>query len=341
MTVEALKDWIGTLPKKDREEVMEWEEAIDKLFVKVPGQHLMVYGRTGTGKTQTLYYIHDLISNGGKEYTIWFDSGKSGEILTLLLFKPLKILIPKSKNLNIEIELFREHKELLSKFNYNPDIIEENLSKSKLIPIIDPLKRTWIECDPNYVNVISYRKFIIDPVMVSTIYSGLFMDLIECAYDRRLKTPCTILMDEMQAICPSRKNALDTRHIYASSVLISNLQQCRSLGLRFVGAAPGYEEIRPAARLTFDWMVAKRGAQFTNEQRRLYKFNPRFERCETDAGYWIFPDRNYSHKLHFPYYPDGSKIGRINYIGHIRSKRQIINLDDLEMEEEEAGLEQI
>jgi hypothetical protein len=65
------------------------------------------------------------------------------------------------------------------------------------------------------------------------------------------------------------ENALDTNHIYASSILVANLQQCRSLGLRFVGAAPGYEEIRPAARLTFDWMIAKRGAQFTPEQRKL------------------------------------------------------------------------
>jgi hypothetical protein len=318
-----LSEWLKTLPKKEKEDIMSWQEAIDEQWASRPGQHLAVYGRTGTGKTQALYWLVNMILIAMKEYIIWFDSGKSGEILTLLLFGPLKILYLGSKGLNINIDLKPNIRELLEKYEYDPDIVEKNLANSIVVPITDPLHKTWTSCDPNYINVISYRKFIIDPVMVSKLYSGLFLNLIDVAFDRKMAVPASIIIDELQAIAPSKKNALDAWHIKASSVLIANLQQCRSLGLRVVGASQGYEQVRPAARQAFDWMIAKRGCDFVPEQRKLFAFSKLWESCETECGYFIFPDRVFSAKLHLPYYIDGWRLGRVTYTGHIRGKPMI------------------
>ncbi|MCX6692273.1 MAG: hypothetical protein NTW33_09575 [Methanoregula sp.] len=61
-----------------------------KEFLWRKGNHCFVFGTTGSGKTQKLYWLLNWLKHG--ETQIWFSTGKSDEILPLF-FMGMKIRV--------------------------------------------------------------------------------------------------------------------------------------------------------------------------------------------------------------------------------------------------------
>ena len=70
-------------------------------FLTAHGKHTFIFGTTGGGKTQKGYWCVDWLKY--LENQIWFDTGKTNEILPLLCMdRKVRILIPSGCNLFIE-----------------------------------------------------------------------------------------------------------------------------------------------------------------------------------------------------------------------------------------------
>ena len=70
-------------------------------FLTQHGKHLFIFGTTGGGKTQKGYAMMDWLKH--LENQIWFDTGKTNEILPLLCMdRKVRIIIPTGTDIRIE-----------------------------------------------------------------------------------------------------------------------------------------------------------------------------------------------------------------------------------------------
>lgn len=99
-----------------------WQNYFITEFIQQPGQHLLELGRTGTGKTQFLYYVLDLLRNyAPDESIVWFDIGKGAEILTLAhYFGPVNVI--SLDGCTVEISTDKEYNITFSSIRYPKDI---------------------------------------------------------------------------------------------------------------------------------------------------------------------------------------------------------------------------
>ncbi len=271
-----------------------WVKRFTNDFLKKPGEHLIEIGITGSGKTQGLFWILDgLIKNSPDETIVWFDSGKSSEILAISQLAPLNVIIPEGTKINIECPSGNIQ---VSSFD-NPKEIWTN----KLIP--------------GCVNIVSLEPYILSPSVYTKVFTSLFSSLIRLAHDYQVKVPLAIFCDEFHRIAPSKGNAIDWNQMIMGAVLQHNIEFLRSFHIRFVCTTHGWLKIRSGVRNSFNWIMPRRGAQLAADQPKLKRFNPLFEKLETDEGIITWPTKTFSDIMHFPYYEKGEDIGKVRYIG--------------------------
>lgn len=280
--------------------VERWERRLIHDVFRKPGQHVIEIGRTGSGKTQGLYYILDgLAAHGDGDNTIaWIDTGKSSEFLTLARFRPLQVLLP--LGCEIEYERSEEAAGLDIKFTH-------------LVSIAD----VWHSLEKGRINIICFSRFVRGHGANAVLVSKIFRNLIDSAYDYEISVPLDIFIDEFQFICPAKHLAKSQEHYRAGMDVIDSLWTMRSLGVRFVVACQSWRVINVAARDTFDWIMIRRGAEFS-EGGKLRNFNLLWSKTPTDCCYIVFPDRNFSDSvIHLPFYGDGRDLGRVRYKGQL------------------------
>ncbi len=269
-----------------------WIKSFEKEYLSKPGEHLIEVGITGSGKTQGLYWILDgLIKTNPDEMIVWFDTGKSGEILTLSKLKPLHVFIPYGTELKT--------------------------SKGIEIPVTEftDLKMIWTDLKPGCINVICIEPFIIDPSTYTKVFTKLFSELIKLAHDYAIHTPMAIFVDEFNKIAPARGSTLDESQSRMGAVIQLNMERLRSLKVRFVCATQGWTKIKSGVRNSFNWIFPRRGAHFTADQPKLQRFNPLFETLDTGVGVLVFPTKVFTDTLHLPFYKEGKDLGQVRYIG--------------------------
>jgi hypothetical protein len=66
-------------------------------------------------------------------------------------------------------------------------------------------------------------------------------------------------------------------------------------------------------RISFPWVMARRGTIIEKESLRLRKFNPTFESLDKNEAIIILPNKTFTDKLALPYYGEGEDLGRIYY----------------------------
>ncbi len=297
--------------------VNKWQEAFAKQCLQVPGQHVLIIGRPGSGKTQAMYWVTDGILHEGKHETIvWFDTGKSSEILTLAALHPVTVHMPRHKGLAIEIQGKR------------PDLdIEVRESED--------LSMVWKDLVPDRINVICFEPFVLDPEMYTVVVKELFYSLIHMAHNYEIITPLTILYDEFHRIAPSKQQGFSSQQERMGAILQQNIERLRSLGIRFAPSTQGWWKLRKGVRDAFDWIIAKRGATFDHQsEKKLARFGI-FESLRTDQCIIVPPSRSFSDIIDLPFYGDGRDLGRIRYHG-------IYGLDDVWMvkkKREQAAIE--
>jgi hypothetical protein len=270
-----------------------WIGRFTKEFLKRSGEHLIEVGITGSGKTQGLYWILEGLIHHSKDTIVWFDSGKSSEILTLSTMKELNLLIP--EGLDVEIESEREI----------------DVSKT----YIGDLNEIWMRLDENRINVITIWSFILDPVIFTEVVAKIFTSLIRYAHEYRIKTPLTIFYDEFHTVAPARGHGLSEKHYRYGSVVQLNIERLRSLKIRFVATTQGWTKIKKGVRDCFNWIICRRGASFSSDQPKLQRFNPLFEKLKTDECIIVYPTKLFSDIIKLPRYDDGESLGRVRYKG--------------------------
>jgi len=264
----------------------EWLRRFRRDFVKKPGEHLLIVGITGSGKTQCMFWlVHELMESKSKETIVWFDIGKSAEFLTLAhdpvlsKFKPVKLLIPNGYDVEIRVDYENVEKEFVE---------------------IDEI---WDKIDGDYYNIVILEPFITDPIKYVEIFSKVFQDLINKAHNYEIKTPLTVFYDEFHNVCPTIESALNKRHFNLGAIIQKNVERLRSLKIRFIASTHGMTKIRKGVRTSFNWLIIKRISDTLGiENKRLNEFIPFFNRLQNKECVIVYPERIFSDVIELPYY---------------------------------------
>jgi hypothetical protein len=283
--------------------MIDWNAILRNGFFKRPGEHALVVGATGTGKTQCLYYLlGGLRTHAPKERIVWFDTGKSSEILGLAEQYPVMVHSPDGTT----VEIKSKHPVITA-----PDRI---LQKQFAHPT-----ELWDNMVPDRINVVSVEPFFPDPKHYSQEITEIFRILILKAraygFEDAGMIPMAIFMDEIQWVVPSERTALNRQHNEGAKWFQRNIELLRSMDMRIVASTQGWTKLRAGARDSFGWLFIKRGAHFSFTDRpSLAKWNRLFARLP-DAGMRIvMPDQTYSKDIIITeFYGDAKRLGTIKY----------------------------
>lgn len=289
---EELEELEFETPAKKRQK--EWEEAFIKYFIKSPGEHCLIYGITGGGKTQLMYWLADLISHLTDETIVWFDIGKNDEAFKLseIIEKPLKVFVPAGCTIESEDYDFELYECNLNRFGYD---IWKNIEKDK-------------------TNIISIYPFILDPVLFPDYTVEIFKQLVYLAHTYQLETPMTIFHDEFHRAAPNRDTALHPKQYYTASYIEFNVERLRSLEVRLIVSSHGTKKIRPGIRSCFNWKIYKRIGEETGEdQKKAKRFSPMHQALRTHQCVIWFPWQTFTDRVITPFYGKTNK--KIYYRG--------------------------
>ena len=277
----------------------QWLDAFRDQCLRVPGQHLLVIGKTGAGKTQTMYWILDgILQHGKNETVVWFDTGKSAEILRLAQFAPVTVWIPDDETLDVIIR---------KKPGVSLDI--------EVKPFKD-IESLWTGLQKGRINIICIEPFILDPESRTTVVQKVFSTLIRLAHDYRIITPMAIFYDEFHRIAPAKGHGASMRQERYGGVIQENVERLRSLGVRFVPSTQGWYKLRKGVRDCFSWLMVKRGASFDHDaERKLGKFTGLFQTLKVNESILVYPTRVFSDILIMESYGDGEGLGTVRYKG--------------------------
>ena len=292
----------------------EWDTSYQDYLkyggLKKPGQHILICGMTGQGKTTCAKWLVDGLSKVNKKDTpIWLDQGKNEEVLTLLLLGECVFWIPPNNNINLNI-IINDPEGV-----YNFEI--------KRFVNLDTI---WQNIVPGKINVICLRPYILDPDVWSEIVSILFENLIFDAYHKKLNKvkPLSVFIDEFHMVAPSSAATLGRGHSDSGAIVQYNLEQLRAFGIRIVGMVQAMTKLRRGCRTEFMWQIAKKGTRFTKgDEAKLSQYNGLFEKLEANQLFICNPERNFSkNAITIPPYKEGVDIGIMDYGEHMLMEKQ-------------------
>lgn len=306
-----------------------------------PGKHILAQGYTGAGKTnlmnwlvQGFFHSRTLAPSSQWETIVWFDRGKSSEILTLAKIAPLRLIIP--EGCNIEVNLFDET---------DPSIYE-----IEQVHFSTPTQ-VWHILDRDKINVICIQRFLLDPSKFSAIVAKIFKSLILDSFNYNihpLNTPSscllpriTIFIDEINNLAPSKGQGAGSREeAQAGAWIQQNIEQLRSQGIRLIGSVHGWRKVRPGVRSSFPCHIALPGAYYpASEKPKLSRFNPLFEKLERGQACFVFEQDVFSDPFRLPGLGDGKDLGFLKYYGQMKGKNPKSNSEESEQEDEDKETE--
>lgn len=278
-----------------------WQTYFEQNFIRRPGQHLLEIGRTGTGKTQFLYWLIDELREWSPEEAIvWFDIGKGSEILTLCYyFSPIRLItLP-----HCGIEFVTEDR-------YDIEHV-----------IVGRAEDVWKNISTERLNVVSFEPFILDPIVLSEQISTMFTSLIYKAHRHQIYSPMAIIYDEFHNVAPAHGygfagTGAAARIQHRSTNLIRmNIQKLRTSGIRIIATTHEWIQLNKGIRSSFEWIVPRRGAKFGADEPRLREYNPRWGAMDTPNAFLCLPNRMYGGPFELPFYKEGKIIGQVRYNG--------------------------
>lgn len=229
-------------------------------FLTQHGKHLFIFGTTGGGKTQKGYAMVDWLKQ--LETQIWFDTGKTNEILPLLcLGLKVRIIVPTRTNIRVEInkEEILDHPEIVGVSSPNEaldSIATGTWGKRHDKPIRDT------------ITIISFRNSFSKKEMAVQWVAEFFELLAERC---RLSTmpnifPASLHVDESQWAMAGKRISVEGERSRASEVITENALELRSAGIRLVLYAQSYKNIPPAARENMLFNILCKGAFVTSDE---------------------------------------------------------------------------
>lgn len=302
-----------------------WQNRIyDELLTK-PGKHILAQGYTGGGKTNTLnwlvqgfFYSRSQVPAEAWETIVWFDRGKSSEVLQLAKFAPVRLVLP--EGCTMEINLFEEQ--------------EENLYPIEQVHFSTP-SQIWHILDRDSINVICIQRFMTDPSKFSSVVAKIFKTLILDSFNYKihplhsnpsvLLPRITIFVDEINNLAPSKGQGAGTREESQAGAWIQhNIEQLRSQGIRIIGSVHGWRKVRPGVRSSFPAHIALPGAYYpASEKPKLSRFNPLFEKLETGQACFVFEKDVFSDPIKIPWLGEGKNLGYVLYHGQMKTSEKV------------------
>ena len=253
-----------------------WQERFDNEFIKKPGEHLLIIGITGSGKTQVLIYVITRIMYLADDETIvWFDMGKGTESFCIpeLTKKRTRIILPEDCEIrNLEINVDFEYFEKIS------DI--------------------WELIDRNSYNIVSINPFIIDPVVYSQTIDLIFRDLIKRAHhyffnETKMIKKLTLAFDEFHNIAPAQGHSLLPEQNRIGATIQMNIEKLRSFGIRFVATTQGETKIRKGVRSAFNWRIYRRISDRLIDIKRLENYEGKIQQLKINEALFLFPEKHF------------------------------------------------
>ena len=271
-----------------------WER-FDKEFLSTPGVHCLSLGQTGTGKTIKSFKLIEWLLKKG-ETVVYFDTGKSGEILPLLgLGKPIHCIIPDENGCSCSMS-----------FRQSPVSIDFDYVKEA--------GRTWTCIQLGKINVLGFRNFFVDAQPKAKYGSDLVHSLVIAARRQKMPNPMTLVIDEFHELCPSY-GLMENKYLKESASRTTvALKTLRSEGIRIIAIDQAWNDIFSNARRQFSFILASRAPSFGKDAGRLASYP--FHDLTVEYGRMIFPQREWAGvwKFHMYYPPPGSWV---NYSGEV------------------------
>lgn len=278
------------------------QKFIEEYITKPQKGHFAEIGMTGSGKTNGLLYIHDLLEDYCPDSTsVVFDTGKSGELLLFAEYskKPVILHIPEGLDVTI------------------PKDFPVKIRKR----YFHPVPSVWTEVEEGALNIIAITPFFLKPPIKSKVMAQLFDELLFRAHRYELPAPMDIFIDEFQDVCPSRGVALDHLHYSSGISMAMNLFKLRSLDYSLITAAQAWMDISAPARRSFQWTLARLGAYFDRDRPKISRYNGVFEKLPVDKGVMIFPNQWFPGVWTLPYYGNPSEYPRVYYKGLLKDAK--------------------
>lgn len=228
-------------------------------FLCQHGKHLFIFGTTGGGKTQKGYAVVDWLKQ--LETQIWFDTGKTNEILPLLCMnRKVRIIVPTRTNIKIKLrgEEIENH----------PEIVKVNTPNEALDMIATGTRDKNHHTTRDTITIISFRNSFSKKEMAVSWVAEFFELLAERC---RLSTmpnifPASLHVDESQWAMAGKRISVEGERSRASEVITENALELRSAGIRLVLYAQSYKNIPPAARENMLFSILCKGAFVTSEE---------------------------------------------------------------------------
>jgi hypothetical protein len=173
----------------------------------------LVQGYTGGGKTNLLNWLaqgflsaRSTTPSDKWETIVWFDRGKSSEILQLAKFAPLRLLLPEGCEMEIQF--------------FNDDESEESIYDIEQVHFSNP-QQIWRALDRDRINIICIQRFLVDPSKFAPVVGKIFKSLIMDSFNYKIHPyncnpsimlpRLTIFLDEINNLAPSKGQGSGSR----------------------------------------------------------------------------------------------------------------------------------
>ncbi len=204
-----------------------------------PGQHILVMGATGSGKSSSCMKIAYNLWKAG-ETVIWRDDANL-EFLSFLPVLPVKLYIPEGCDLHLEKVLDSNLLSLVEKVHY------DWRRPMEVMPTFDNEK----------LNVLLFDLYTIDLKVSVQFWTNFFWSLYR--YKReQIKEPWSLIIDELNDLAPGRGRGTFEAQLRLSSQIFHALKKFRKMNLRLVGSTHNFNDLHAPLRGQFNYYIIKR-----------------------------------------------------------------------------------
>ncbi len=227
------------------------------------GKHMFIFGTTGGGKTQKGYAFVDWLKY--LETQIWFDTGKTNEILPLLCMgRKVRIITPTGTDVVIEEFTGGNWKRIKNHPEVTP-VFSPSQALSSISPGSWDSSRHRVR---DTISIISFRNGFTKKELAVQWVAEFFETLAVWCRESKMPDifPATIHVDESQWAMAGKRISGDGERSKASEVITENALELRSAGIRLALYAQAHNNIPPPARENMLFNVLCRGADVKSEE---------------------------------------------------------------------------
>jgi len=203
------------------------------------GNHLLIIGATGSGKTSSLMKVTYNLWKVG-ETIIWRDDANL-EFLSFLPYIDCKLYLPEGCDLHLDEVLAPSMLKRVEKVHYDWH------RPGELMPSFDNER----------LNILLFDLFTIDLETSVRFWTQFFWELYR--YKRQeIKEPWSLVIDELNDLAPGKARGTFAGQLRLSSSIYHSLKKYRKMNLRLVASTHNFNDLHAPLRGQFNYYLLKR-----------------------------------------------------------------------------------